>query len=192
MKTLLNIHSVIKASRVNGPGVRLVVFTQGCRLGCEGCFNTALHPFEGGEETSPKALLKEHLSKKTEGITVSGGEPFEQPEALLTLLKETKEKYNLTTVVYSGFGYAQLLEKSETREVLEYIDVLIDSRFQKESLVPTLLSRGSTNQSFIFLTDRYALKDFYMPGKVEITISPDGEITSTGFSNPGFKIKEAV
>lgn len=192
MKTLLNIHSVIEASRVNGPGLRLVIFTQGCNLGCAGCFNTALHPFEGGFKTSPELVLKEELSKEIEGITVSGGEPFEQPGALLALLKEAREVYGLTTVVYSGYGYTELLEKEETKEALQYIDVLIDGRFKEDSLEPTLLARGSTNQSFIFLTDRYSLKDFYMPGKVEISISPDGTITSTGFSNPGFKVKEAV
>ncbi|MBE9531708.1 MAG: radical SAM protein [Proteobacteria bacterium] len=192
MKELLNIHSVIEASRVNGPGTRFVVFTQGCKLKCEGCFNTELHPFDGGTKVSTSKLLSQYNLKKAEGITVSGGEPFEQPRALASLLKEAKEKYNLTSVVYSGYTYAELLKESNTREALEFIDVLIAGRFNQENLESTLLARGSTNQSFIFLSSRYSLKDFYMPGKVEISISPDGAVTSTGFSNPGFRVKEAV
>lgn len=192
MESLLNIHSIIGRSRVNGPGTRLVVFTQGCNLNCPGCFNTALHPFEGGTQENVEALLKENFSKDLEGITVSGGEPFEQPQALKALLKLAEVEYGLTTIVYSGYDYATLLENSETKGPLEYIDVLIDSAFMKEKLEPTLLARGSTNQSFIFLSGIYTLKDFYMPGKVEISIDEDGTITSTGFSNPGFKIKEAV
>lgn len=192
MKTLLNIHSVIKTSRVNGPGTRLVVFTQGCKQDCAGCFNKELHPFEGGIEISPTALLKEYSSKELEGITISGGEPFEQPKALFELLKRAKEKYELTTIVYTGFDYATLLRSAEAKPSLEYIDVLIDGAFMERKPEGSLLARGSTNQSFIFLSDRYYLKDFYMPGKVEISIGPDGTITSTGFSDPGFKVKEAV
>ncbi len=192
MSALLNIHSVIEASRVNGPGTRLVVFTQGCRQDCAGCFNKELHPFEGDMEISPTALLEEHFSKELEGITISGGEPFEQPEALLTLLKTAKSDYDLTTVVYTGFDYATLSGRAEAKVCMEYIDVLIDGAFMEKKLEGSLLARGSTNQSFIFLSSRYSLKDFYMPGKVEISIAPDGTITSTGFSDPGFKVKEAV
>jgi anaerobic ribonucleoside-triphosphate reductase activating protein len=192
VKSIFNIHSVIERSRVNGPGERLVVFAQGCGLKCPGCFNTALHTFESAIEIEPKALLKEHLLKGIEGITVSGGEPFEQPQPLLALLKEAKEKYHLTTVVYSGFTHKELLKMSESRNALAYIDVLIDAMFKEEEKESTLLARGSTNQSFIFLTDRYTLKDFYMPAKVEISIGPDGAITGTGFSNHAFKVKEAV
>lgn len=192
MKTPLNIHSVIEASRVNGPGTRLVVFTKGCKQNCKGCFNKELHPFDGGEKVRPESLLEEHFSRELEGITICGGEPFEQPKALGALLKVAKLKYNLTTVVYTGFDYATLTGSAETKAPLEYIDVLIDGAFMEGKLEGSLLARGSTNQNFIFLTDRYTLKDFYMPGKVEISIGPDGTVTGTGFSNPGFKVKEAV
>ncbi len=192
MKTLLNIHSVINASRVNGPGTRLVVFTKGCKQDCPGCFNKELHPFEGGTEVDPRALIEEHFSKELEGITISGGEPFEQPEALLALLKVARSEYGLTSVVYTGFDYAALTARAEAKPSLEHIDVLIDGRFVEGKIENSLLARGSTNQSFIFLTARYSLNDFYMPGNVEISIGPDGTITSTGFSDPGFKVKEAV
>jgi anaerobic ribonucleoside-triphosphate reductase activating protein len=192
MTTLLNIHSVIKSSRVNGPGTRLVVFTQGCKQNCPGCFNKELHPFDGGMQIDPTAIIKEHFSEELEGITISGGEPFEQPKALFELVKRAKEKYGLTTVVYTGFDYATLSESAEAKASYEFIDVLIDGAFMEREPEGSLLARGSTNQSFVFLSKRYSLKDFYMPGKVEIFIGPDGTITGTGFSDPGFKVKEAV
>jgi len=192
MKELLNIHSVIERSRVNGPGERLVVFTQGCAHGCGGCFNSALHPYGGGFQINPEELLKKYISGPLEGITVSGGEPFDQPLALKNLLKAAKEKYDYTCVVYTGYGYADLACGGLTRECLSFIDVLIDGRFNEKKKETTLLARGSTNQEIMLLTGRYEEKDLYMPGKVEITIGPDGTVTSTGFSDPGFEIKDAV
>jgi anaerobic ribonucleoside-triphosphate reductase activating protein len=192
VRELLNIHSVIDNSRVNGPGLRLVVFTQGCAHGCKGCFNGALHPYDCGEKISPEELLSSHYSKETVGITVSGGEPFDQPDALYRLLKTAREKYNLSSVVYSGYTHKELLSRESAKECLSFVDVLIDGRFEEGKLEKTLLARGSTNQKIIILTDKYKLEDFYMPGKVEITIGPDGSITSTGFSDPGTKFKDAV
>ena len=192
MKELLNIHSVIEKSRVNGPGERLVVFTQGCAHGCKGCFNSALHSYEYGEKISPTELLRTHHAAALEGITVSGGEPFDQPRALESLLKAAKEVCGHTCVVYTGYEYENLVSGELTSKCLSYIDVLIDGRFVESKKEATLLARGSTNQKFIFLTDRYDQEDFYMPGKVEITIGPDGTVTSTGFSDPGFGVKDAI
>lgn len=176
----VNVHATVASSAINGPGNRLVVFFQGCEMNCPGCFNTDLHAFEEKNLLTPEDILK-CRKKDCEGITVSGGEPFLQPLALLELTKAAKV-LGLTTVVYTGYNYDEIKAENEPREILEYIDVLIDGVFMANSLEPTLLARGSTNQRFLFLTDRYSLKDFLMPGKVEITIDADGTVTKTGFS----------
>ncbi|MDP2688869.1 MAG: 4Fe-4S single cluster domain-containing protein [Deltaproteobacteria bacterium] len=175
----LNIHAIIPDSMVNGPGRRMVVFFQGCGRGCPGCFNPETHPFGPRELLTVEEILGRLPTGPVEGITVSGGEPFMQPEGLYRLL-EAAGRRGLTTVVYTGFRLAEL--KGRAAECLEHMDVLIDGGYEEAKAEPTLLARGSSNQEFRFLTPRYSIGDFIMPGKVEVTIGPGGVITETGFS----------
>jgi anaerobic ribonucleoside-triphosphate reductase activating protein len=181
-KLSLNIHAVLPSSRVNGPGSRMVVFFQGCPRGCPGCFNPDTHTLEICESLSVEDIFSKFYSTGVEGITVSGGEPFLQPDGLICLLKVAREIYNLNTIVYTGFTYEEILEMPALYLSLPYIDVLIDGAYDDEKKEKSLLARGSTNQRFYFLTDRYELADFHMPGKVEIIIGSDGIIKESGFS----------
>ncbi|MDD5435213.1 MAG: 4Fe-4S single cluster domain-containing protein [Nitrospira sp.] len=208
---LINLHSVIPSSRVNGPGKRMVVFFQGCTRKCPCCFNPDTHSFQKAHLYTSEDIFKQFLLPDTEGITVSGGEPFNQAKGLLQLLKTAKEEYGLSTVVYTGFSYEELLLKGKedptilrqaqddtnrvmvslsnhdygnppSQFIFNYIDVLIDGAYKDNMKEPTLLARGSTNQRLLFFSDRYQEKDFYMPAKVEIIISSDGTVRETGFS----------
>lgn len=181
MSSLINIHSVIPSSRINGPGSRMVIFFQGCNQDCHGCFNPDTHSFDKINLYTPEDIFKKHLRKGIEGITVSGGEPFLQPKGLYLLLKTARCAYNLTTVVYTGFEYNNLKKDSDCKSCLEFIDVLIDGRYEESKKETTLLARGSTNQRFQFFTSRYMQRDFYMPAKAEITIGRDGIVRETGF-----------
>lgn len=181
-KSTLNIHAVLPSSGVNGPGSRMVIFFQGCERGCAGCFNPDTHPIEPRDSLSVEDIFSRFYSTGLEGITVSGGEPFFQPDGLMGLLKTAKEIYNLNTVVYTGFTYEEILETHALSIPLPYIDVLIDGAYDDEKKEKSLLARGSTNQRFHFLTGRYALSDFHMPGKAEVIIGSDGMIKETGFS----------
>ncbi|MBI3753534.1 MAG: anaerobic ribonucleoside-triphosphate reductase activating protein [Deltaproteobacteria bacterium] len=188
---LLNIHSIIPLSKVNGPGNRMVVFFQGCDKNCPGCFNPDTHSFETISLYSPGALFKKYPpNKRIEGITLSGGEPFLQPEGLFELLKTAKENFNLSTVVYTGFTYKEIRQKPECLPCLEFIDVLIDGRYVESKKEPSLLARGSTNQRLYLLSSRYKREDFYMPGKIEVIIGKDGVVTNTGFGK--IDIKQAM
>lgn len=178
---LINIHAIIPSSRVNGPGSRMVVFFQGCARGCGGCFNPETHSFEEKELVGVERIF-ETAPSGLEGITVSGGEPFMQPDGLLLLLKRARSRA-LTTVVYTGFTIEELRAGERLfREALDQIDVLVDGPFVVEMKEATLLARGSTNQRFHFLTRRYRIEDFLMPGKAEVIIGRDGAVTGTGFS----------
>lgn len=179
---LINIHAIIPASRVNGPGCRTVVFFQGCLRRCPSCFNPDTHSVETRELYAPEEVFVRHLRSGVTGVTVSGGEPFLQPVALGELLKIARNNYSLSTVVYTGYTYDEICGIPECLSALQYVDVLIDSAYIKDMKEPTLLARGSTNQNFFFLSDRYRKDDFYMPGKAEIVIGADGSITGTGFS----------
>lgn len=182
MRGELNIHAILPLSRVNGPGERMVVFFQGCSRACPGCFNPDTHTFENRQTLIVEDIFSRYYSTGIDGISVSGGEPFQQPEGLMSLLKTARDVYNLTTVVYTGFTYEEILATADMSISLPYIDVLIDGAFEMDKKERSLLSRGSTNQRFHFLTSRYNMSDFFMPGKVEVIIGKDGTVRETGFS----------
>jgi len=178
---LINIHSLIPSSVVNGPGKRMVIFFQGCTIGCSGCFNPDTHSLESKKLLSCDDIFSNYFEEGTEGITVSGGEPFLQVEGLFSLLKSAKTEYGLSTVVYSGFSLKDLEAREGLRDIFKFVDVLIDGPFDESKKETTTLARGSSNQNIHFLSDTYKMDDFFMPGKVEITIGRDGLITGTGF-----------
>lgn len=180
MERRINIHAALPLSSVNGPGVRLVVFFQGCSRGCAGCFNPGTHSFEKRDLYTAEELLGKFLRPEAEGVTVSGGEPFAQPEGLFELI-EGAGKRGLSTVVYTGFTIEELEKDSRRSACLSLIDVLIDGAYEQGRKETTLLARGSSNQRIHLLTGRYRTEDFLMPGRVEILISKDGVIRETGF-----------
>lgn len=183
---LINIHAVLPSSQVNGPGKRMVVFFQGCRRRCPGCFNPETHSPAKKLEMTPEEIFSQYYREGIEGLTVSGGEPYEQAQGLKELLKAAKER-GLTTVVYTGYALKELEIVKGAKDTFEYLDVLIDGRYVRSEPEVSTLARGSLNQKFHFLTDRYAIDDFIMPGKTEVTIGPDGTIVETGFSSIRFK-----
>lgn len=178
---LINIHSVIPASKINGPGSRMAVFFQGCRRNCPGCFNPGTHPFDTANFFTPEEIFEKYHTGNIEGLTVSGGEPFLQGKGLRNLLRLARETYGLSTVVYTGFTYSELKTGAAAKACFEFIDVLIDGRYDESAKETSLLARGSVNQEFHFLSKKYKKEDFYMPGKVEVIIGKDGCITATGF-----------
>lgn len=123
-----------------------------------------------------------NIDNDIEGITVLGGEPFEQPDDLLELLRTAKQR-NLSTIVFTGYNYLELINQFKPLDHFkEYIDVLIDG-FYDETLrsfsVPMI---GSINQKYYFFSDRYRLKDF-PPNKVEIYISKNGVVRFSGMGD---------
>lgn len=182
----INIHAIIPHSRINGPGNRMVIFFQGCMRGCTGCFNPDTHSSADRNRCSPEDIFGKYpagaIVGAIEGITISGGEPFLQAAGLYRLLKTAREKYGLSTIVYTGFTYKELAADSEASSCFRFMDVLVDGGYDESKKETTLLARGSTNQEFHFLSAKYTKEDFYMPGKSEIIISKEGLITETGFS----------
>ena len=84
---LLNVSSTMSRSRANGPGVRAVVWVQGCTIGCPGCYSAPTHPHSANSLVEPSEVVEWILSiPDIEGITVSGGEPFEQAGALVDII----------------------------------------------------------------------------------------------------------
>ena len=130
---------------------------------------------------SPEEIITQSLKdKRVEGITILGGEPFEQPEPLAALLSLAWENH-LSTVVFTGFTHEQLVAKeiSAIDTVLRHTDVLIDGPYLQAKRDFSRPLVGSANQRFLFLTDRYTMRDF-SPNRIEIRIGKDGTIALNG------------
>lgn len=140
-------------SIVDGPGLRAVIWTQGCGHHCRGCQNPQTWDFEGGGEIPIDLVLAEiDKLKYHQGLTFSGGDPMYQPEACNIIAKYAKEK-GLDIWVYTGFTWEQLQKMSEKKKIykefLENTDVLVDGKFVQSKKDLNLLFRGSSNQRLI-------------------------------------------
>lgn len=145
-------HKIRKMDISNGPGVRVSIFLQGCTFQCEGCFNPETHDFKGGEEFTEETIEKvldlcqyEHIV----GLSILGGEPMHPKniEGTTALAASFKERYpNKTIWVWTGF---LMDEDLMDKEVLKYIDVLVDGRFEIKNSSPLLKWKGSANQRVI-------------------------------------------
>ena len=160
MDTQLRIAGIVNESIVDGPGIRLVVFTQGCNHHCSGCHNPHTHSFEGGTLVDVNDIIKRVKSNPLlDGITLSGGEPFEQAEALSELVQKVKSMgHNIMT--YTGYTFEYILQNKDKLKgwdkLIKETDILVDGRFEigKKSMV--LKFRGSKNQRIIDVKDSLA------------------------------------
>lgn len=146
---MLRVAGVIEESIVDGPGIRFVLFLQGCRLHCPGCQNPHTWDFEGGTLVPADEVLARIKSNPlARGVTFSGGEPFEQAEALLPLAEELKgQGYHL--MAFTGYTLEQLLQKPGCAAFLEKLDLLVDGPFIEAQKSLDLRFRGSRNQRIL-------------------------------------------
>ena len=150
---MIKVAGIVQESIVDGPGIRFVVFVQGCYHKCEGCHNTHTQDFGGGEEISIQSIIDQVKENPLlDGITLSGGEPFEQADSVSILAEQLKSlDYNVIT--YSGYTYEQIMEKALADDswlrLIENTDVLIDGRFEIEKRNLMLNFKGSENQRII-------------------------------------------
>ena len=139
-------------SIVDGPGLRFAVFVQGCSHGCPGCHNPESQPREGGEVRSIDSLVAEIAANKlASGVTISGGEPFEQAAACAEVARRCRA-LGLGVWTYSGYTYEQLeagAPDASARELLDATDVLVDGPFVQSLHSFDLAWRGSSNQRLV-------------------------------------------
>lgn len=149
MKIKLADEAILTDSIVDGEGLRAVIWMQGCSHNCKGCHNPETHDFSKGIEKDIEEV-KQEIKKLSlqDGITLSGGDPIFQVEASTEIAKYAK-KQGLNVWLYTGFLYEDLLKNKKTLELLKYIDVLVDGKFQIENKSLNIKFRGSTNQRII-------------------------------------------
>ncbi|MGN0718548.1 MAG: anaerobic ribonucleoside-triphosphate reductase activating protein [Anaerovoracaceae bacterium] len=151
----IRIAGVVRESIVDGPGLRFVVFCQGCPHGCPGCHNEATHDFSGGYDCEiEKILAAIENDPLLDGVTFSGGEPLCQPAAFHVLAQEIKRRFpGKNIVTFTGYTYEELqplaAQDPDLAGLLDLTDLLIDGRFVEAEKDLTLQFRGSRNQRII-------------------------------------------
>lgn len=156
----MNYATIKKNDIANGVGVRVSIFVSGCRHKCKNCFNAEAWDFNYGKPFTDEVkgdIMRLLDHDYVSGLSILGGEPFE-PEnqaAVLDLAKEFKSRFPSKDIwCYTGFDFEDIYggkvgDKNIAKELLENIDVLVDGRFIEEQKDPSLLFRGSANQSII-------------------------------------------
>ena len=155
----MNYATIKKTDVANGPGVRVSLFVSGCTHHCKGCFNSEAWDFHYGQaytEETEQEILQALAPDYIRGLSLLGGEPME-PEnrgAVLSLVKKVRERYPQKTIwCYTGYTYEEIQANPRLKAVLDYIDVLVDGRFEQALFSPYLEFRGSSNQRILHLND---------------------------------------
>lgn len=177
----LRISGVVRGTEVNGPGRRNMVHVQGCSLQCPGCFNPHTWDSGKGESIPTEELAASLLSDQPDGITISGGEPMEQPEALYELLWWLRDKDpSCSILLYTGFTRSRLERSVWWERIRSKLDVVVAGPYMRDrpSRANPLIS--SANQELMLL-GRHTLRELASDANVEVLVEPDGTITMTGF-----------
>ena len=149
----IRLSGIAYESLVNGPGIRRVLFAQGCKHNCSNCFNKHTHSFDGGQIKKINELVEDIVSNPMlRGVTFSGGDPVEQAEKFAELAKEVK-KAKLDIWCYTGYSFEYIVKHQHQnkgwQELLKQIDVLVDGKYMDELADSHLRFRGSSNQRII-------------------------------------------
>ena len=168
-----------------GPGLRTAIWLQGCSIGCHGCINPHLWSFQGGQEVNIEHLADEILGLDVEGITLLGGEPFDQAAECYELSRRVRDG-GKGVVAFSGYTYEQLLkeERSDWASLLSVTDLLVDGPYESELPEEDRAWVGSTNQRFLNLTNRYVDVDpKVVNNRIEMRVLPSGVMEVCGFAS---------
>lgn len=180
LNELLFVHKYCKFSKVNGYGLRAVVWVQGCSIKCKECFNKETHSFSnGGSYVDPKHLAKKLSSKKIDGLTITGGEPLDQSDAVISLIDSFKNFNNGTIILFTGYELNTILNSESKKEVLLMCDAVIAGPYIKKSSTE---SNMWNNKEIIILNKKLSLNDIIPKYDIEIIVD-DSDVLITGYPN---------
>ena len=181
----LNIMGYVDESEVNGPGYRAVVWVQGCKRECPGCFNSESWSFETNKLIAIEELANQILSNpQNQGVTFSGGEPFWQAPSLTLLAKRLKVA-GLNIMSFTGFTLNQLLSEDApigSKELIEQLDILVDGPYVESLAINSPDSLvSSRNQRVHVFNPALQNQLTWASDQMEIHIFKDGTRIVTGF-----------
>jgi len=165
----MRLSGITPESLVDGPGLRYVIFTQGCPHRCPNCHNPTSWDTDAGKEFAVKEIIRMlKKQKKIQGVTFSGGEPFLQA-AELSQIAIAAHQIGLDVVTYTGFTYEELLEAGKEDgniiALLSASDLLIDGRYIDAKRGANLPFRGSSNQRIINVPETQKTGKIALAGK---------------------------
>ena len=184
----MRVATLVEDTGAEGPGRRFALWVQGCTIRCPGCCNPQMFGTEGGADHDTADLARAIAAQPgLEGVSILGGEPFEQAAALADLVRRVKDA-GLTVMIYTGYTLEELRARNDadTEAALAATDLLVDGRFVQELYETKRRWIGSSNQRLHFLSDRYSPDDprFREPNTVEVRIR-NGEVVVTGWPTVG-------
>lgn len=143
----IRIMDIVDGTSVDGPGLRTAIYTAGCAHACPGCHNPSTWPFDAGRDASIDELM-ERVRTNDFNVTLTGGDPMYQAEALVPLCEAIKAEGH-TIWCYTGFTFEQLLEREDLMQLVRLVDVIVDGPFVQAQRNTDLFFRGSENQRII-------------------------------------------
>lgn len=172
-----------------GPGERTAVWVQGCAVRCLGCFNPHMWSFRGGERVAPEDLVARIVATGTDGLTLLGGEPFDQAAALSKVACGVR-RAGRSVMTFTGYTRAQLQAavdagRTDVAALLDETDLLVAGPFRQDRIDTGRPWVGSTNQEFVLLNDRFPdlLDDVHAnPDRVEINVDAVGGVSVNGWA----------
>lgn len=159
-------------SRINGPGNRLVIWVQGCKFNCEGCFNPETHPYTKEHLVDVAELVRMiNEDKSIGGITISGGEPLDYPNQMQSLLTGIEKR--LTSILYSGYHYKDVISNKFLLNVIKLADLSIIGRYDSSLPHPYL------GKKFVLTSNRVDI-EYFKPKQVVEYVTNNNSIIKTG------------
>ena len=181
----IRINSYIPITDVEGVGTRFAIWVQGCSIHCKGCANSHMWNKEGGTlyNTDDFINLIKQYKDRVEGVTFLGGEPLEQIQSV-TEISKAVQSFGLSVIVFTGYEYKSLEHRADFQELVKYVDILIDGRYEQDKTDYSRAWVGSSNQNYYFLTNRYdksVITEY--KNKIEVRINPNNSVVLTGMGD---------
>ncbi len=184
----MRISSIIPISEVNGPGPHYTIWVQGCTLKCPGCFNPQTHDQNTGREVKISHLLEDikqyYQKKQIIGVTLSGGEPFQQLAELIELIALIKQHTKLGIIILTGYTLKELKNFQDLDSVVQNVDLIIAGRFNQNLKLQSGL-RGSSNKNYWFTSNFYKKMDLDCIPLLEVITNHAGEMIISGIEPEG-------
>ena len=181
----MRVARVWHGTKAEGPYSRSAIWLQGCSIECPGCVNPHLWKFDGGWNVSVDELVDVILESDVEGITLLGGEPFDQAEECSKLAQQVRLA-GMGVITFTGYLYEDLAtsDRQDWKSLLGVTDLLVDGPYLRDFPEFERAWVGSSNQRFLNLTPRYSEVDPTMhKNRLEMRILPSGVIDVCGFAN---------
>lgn len=183
----LLVHDIARESRVNGPGTRAVVWVQGCSIGCPGCFNPQTHSIDsGGSEWDPDWLGSELSRLPIDGLTVSGGEPLQQPEAVFALIRAFRRNHEGTVLLFTGYSAEFILRRKHLTDIVLEADAVLSGPYVPDPNETQIWH----NKRLLLVTNRISPDELLPEKRLEIGMDEVGVVRMTGY--PSAKVRTTM